>query len=148
VAAAVAIGSAPVQIDRDELTRVWGDRIFPTLSPGPKSIYRNGRWLSVDGEVATFAIPAQYQQKAEEKRLEVEQALASHLGGRLAVRLELDQGGPPPVATFSAPAPVQEVPDEEPSPDEFATMDVASDAPVSAEARLLEAFPGTEEVTT
>jgi hypothetical protein len=144
----VAIGSAPVQIDRDELTRVWGDRIFPSLSPGPKSIYRNGRWLSVEGGVATFAIPAQYRQKAEEKRVEVEQALASHLGGRLAVQLELDQGGPPPAAVAVAPPPVEEAVDEEPSPDEFAAMEVAPDAPVSTEARLMQAFPGTEEVTS
>ena len=142
MAAAVAISSTPVQIDRDELTRVWGDRIFPGISPGARSLYRMGRWMSVDGGVATFALPnEQYLQKAEEKRIEVEQALASHLGGRLAVRLEIDQGGPPQAVDLPPP-----MIDEEPSPAEFATMEAAPDAPSSAEARLMEAFPGTEEV--
>jgi len=144
VAAAGAIGTVPVQIDRDELTRVWGDRIFPGISPGARSLYRMGRWMSVDGGVATFALPNdQYLDRAEEKRIEVEQALASHLGGRLAVRLEIDQGGRPQAVT-ELPA---QAPEEEPSPAEFATMEAAPDAPSSAEARLMEAFPGTQEVT-
>ena len=143
----VAVDTAPVRIDRDELTRVWGDQIFPSLLPGPKSVYRTGRWLSVADGVATFALPSvQYRDRAEEKRIEVESALAAHLGGRLAVRLEIDAGGPPP-ATPTATAAPPPVTEDEPSPAEFAAMEVAPDAPASAEARLLEAFPGTEEVT-
>jgi DNA polymerase-3 subunit gamma/tau len=89
--------AATVDVDRDELTRVWGDQIFPAMSPGVRSLYRMGRWTAVVGGEAVFALPtAQYRERAEQKRLEVEAALAARFGGRIAIRLEVDDA--PPVA--------------------------------------------------
>jgi len=178
-------GAATVDVDRDELTRVWGDQIFPAMSPGVRSLYRMGRWTAVVGGEAVFALPtAQYRERAEQKRLEVEAALAARFGGRIAIRLEVDdapaaapgrasggsgrssEGSPRPqrAPARSAPergessgaeaspydGPLPSGPpdddDDEPSAAEFADLDLAPSAPVSAEARLMEAFPGTEEV--
>ena len=179
-------GAATVDVDRDELTRVWGDQIFPAMSPGVRSLYRMGRWTAVVGGEAVFALPtAQYRERAEQKRLEVEAALAARFGGRIAIRLEVDRcagrgrrrpGSSGGSARSSEPSPrPQRAPgplrsggsrraprrppttgryrpdprdddDDEPSAAEFADLDLAPSAPVSAEARLMEAFPGTEEV--
>jgi len=192
-------GSVTVDIDRDELTRIWGDQIFPAMSPGVRSLYRMGRWTAVAGGEAVFALPTvQYRERAEQKRLEVETALAAQLGGRISIRLEVEDpgatvtpapsprssggpgpgprrdggragrageagpgGGGPPSGPDTAAAIRTEAPpydgplpagppddyDEEPSAAEFADLDVAPSAPASAEARLMEAFPGTEEVS-
>ncbi len=148
-------------LDRDELTRVWGDVIFPALHTGVRSVYRTGRWLAVEGDTGVFAFDhPQFLQRGEEKRAEVEAALASHYGARVGLRLVLDQtsaGGSavspgagrvgrtePPA--FEGPLP-DHAPDDDVSPEEFAQLEAAPDAPASAEALLLQAFPGTEEVT-
>ena len=80
----------PAVVDRDELTKVWGDSVFASLSQGAKAVYRPGRWARVDGGVAVFTLPALYLDRAEERRLEVESALAGHLGARIPVRLEIE----------------------------------------------------------
>jgi hypothetical protein len=136
--------------DRDELTKVWGDRIFPGMSPGVRSLYRMGRWASVESGVAIFLLPSvQYRDRAEDKRAEVEAALAAHFGSRIAVRLALEQDAPIPANPLPAPGhdEPRADPDDHVSAAEFAELPAAPDAPSSAEARLREAFPGTEEVT-
>jgi hypothetical protein len=86
-------------LDRDELTRLWGDKIFPALSSGLRSTYRSGRWLAVEGGTAVFAFDhPQFLQRGEEQRAEVEEALAAHFGARVGLRLVLDP------AVASAPA--------------------------------------------
>jgi len=173
--------SVPV-VDRDELTRVWGDNIFPTLSTGVRSVYRTGRWLSVDSGEAVFAFEhPQFLQRGDERRGEVETALASHFGSPVGLRLVLAGAGAtqpavvdltlpavvdvtqPAVAGASRPAPrpavaIEPPPFEGPLPDrppeddeemtafEFAQLEVAPGEPSSMEARLFQAFPGTEEV--
>ena len=191
---AARAGGVTVDVDRDELTRVWGDEIFPAMSPGVRSRYRMGRWTAVAGGEAVFALPSlQYRDRAEQERAEVETALAARFGGRIAIRLEVDDapatggaGGPSggssgPARRASSPGrsgpagarapigpgtdtldaappapPPYEGPlpagppgdiDEEVSTAEFADLDVAPSAPASAEARLMEALPGTEDIT-
>jgi len=148
-------------LDRDELTRVWGDVIFPALHTGVRSVYRTGRWLAVEGDTGVFAFDhPQFLQRGEEKRSEVEAALASHYGARVGLRLVLDQttaggsavapgagrGGRAEPPAYEGPLP-DHAPDDDVSPEEFAQLEAAPDAPASAEALLLQAFPGTEEVT-
>jgi len=164
-AAAVGAATLPVVLDRDELTRVWGDQLFLTMSPGVRSLYRTGRWLSVDGAKAVFVVPTQqYRDRADEKRAEVEAALSAHFGGRVVVRVEVD-GAPPasPASPVSAASPASPVSaaspaspplgvsvaefEEDLSAAEVAELEVAPGAMVSAESSLFEAFPGTEEVT-
>jgi hypothetical protein len=133
-----------VGLDRDELTKIWGDRVFGDLSSRARAAYRSGRWASAEGATAVFVPdPSTPMAIAEERRVEVEQALATHLGGRVQVRLEAEVAAPAPRA-----APVETPDDEVPvSAAEFAELEAAPDAPASAEARLLDAFPGTEEVS-
>jgi hypothetical protein len=131
-------------LDRDELTKVWGDRLFANLGSRTRAVYRNGRWLDVDGSTLVFALPTEmYRGPAEEKRSEVEGILAAHFGAALQVRFQIDDGGPPAPPGQPPPAPE---PEEAISKDEFASLEPAPDAPSSAAARLLAAFPGSEEV--
>jgi len=155
-------------LDRDELTRLWGDKIFLGMSHGVRSVYRSGRWLALEGGTAVFAFDnPQSLQRGEEQRAEVEAALAAHFGARVGLRLVLDPaaasapmapaasapprraargapGEPPP---FEGPLPDRPPAEEEVSAEEFAQLEVAPDAPASAEALLFQAFPGTEEIT-
>ena len=157
VEAAGSPPAGPAHIDRDELTKVWGDRIFPGMSPGVRSLYRMGRWTAVDDGVATFVLPGkQYRDRAEDKRPEVEAALAAHFGTRLTVRLDVDEPqAPTPRRPSGAAAPGYEGPlpeappeeEEEVSAAEFAELPAAPEGAASAEAWLMERFPGTTEVT-
>jgi hypothetical protein len=47
---------------------------------------------------------------------------------------------------YDGPLPDQPPEDDDISPEEFARLEEAPDAPATAEALLLQAFPGTEEV--
>jgi hypothetical protein len=179
--AAIDVGAQPIVIsvpalDRDELTRVWGDAIFPTLPTPVRSVYRTGRWLAVDGGEAVFAFEhPQFLQRGADRRADVEAALASHFGAPVGLRLVLagagapPPGGPPPPVLAGPPppagpptarlaAPPEPPPYKGPLPDrppeddeqmtalEFAQLEPAPGEPASVEARLFQAFPGTEEV--
>lgn len=170
-------------LDRDELTRAWGDVIFPALPPGVRSVFRTGRWVAVEGGgTAVFAFEhPQFLQRGEERRLDVEAALAGHFGAPVGLRLVLDPSAPPPAGRTTSPAAARSaspggprgarrpapgapaateappyegpLPDQAPgdevvdiSAEEFAQLEPAPDGPATAEALLLQAFPGTEEV--
>jgi len=164
---AVSTSVAPVAIpglDRDELTRVWGDVIFPGLAPGVRSVFRTGRWLAVEDGTAVFAFEhPQFLERGEDRRPAVEAALAGHFGLPVGVRLVLDPGADaaaargtarvPPAARapmepppYDGPLPDYAPDDEDISQEEFARLEPAPDAPATAEALLFQAFPGTEEV--
>jgi hypothetical protein len=90
--------------------------------------------------VAVFALPNAFHcDKAEDVRLEVEQALAARFRTRVSVRLVVDDGGPAPEAT-------RELAEDEPV--DPAELHDAPPGIASPEDRLREAFPGAEEVTT
>ncbi|GAC1538784.1 MAG: hypothetical protein NVS3B12_24330 [Acidimicrobiales bacterium] len=119
--------------------------VLPGLPNGTRSIYRHGRWAVVEQGEAVFVLPtAMYRDRAEEKRAEVEQILGGHFGGRVVLRLEIERGapsgGPPPKSPNPAPD------DDDVSVGEFAQLERAPDGPSSAEAKLLQAFPGSEEI--
>ena len=136
---------------RDELTKAWGDTVLPGLANGIRSIYRQGRWTAVDDGVATFVLPNEvYRDRARDRKADVERALGSHFGSHLTVRLDVerDGGAPSPGSTAGPGSPEARVEvEEEVSVQEFAQLEPAPDAPSSAEARLLEVFPGSEEIT-
>jgi hypothetical protein len=99
-----------------------------------------GRFVGVDASAAVFAVPDQgLLTRAEPNRAEVEAALAAHFGRPVPLRLVLDE--PARVATPAGPP-----------ADDLGGIDLheLQDAPaavVSPEQRLLEAFPGAEEVS-
>ncbi|MBO0731152.1 MAG: DNA polymerase III subunit gamma/tau [Acidimicrobiaceae bacterium] len=119
---------------RDELTTAWGDHIVPILRPAVKVYLLPGRFVEVDGSAATFALPDRGRlARAEEVRAEAEQALAAHFGRHVPLRLVLDgQTGPPRA--------------EEPRAEHWEELESAAPAVMSPAQRLLQAFPGAEEV--
>jgi hypothetical protein len=117
----------------------WGDTILPGLRPGVKVYVSAGRFVGVD-DAAIFALPDKgLLSRAEPNRAEVEGVLAAHFGRPVPLRLVLDEPNAPGTRPESPPDDLSEV-----------DLDDLQDAPVavvSPEQRLLEAFPGAEEVS-
>jgi hypothetical protein len=141
-------------VDRDSLTEAWGDGILRALPARAKALYSAGRFVSVDGKGAHFALPnAAHRDRCAELVPTVEAALTAHFGSPVSLVLDVDDVAPPGGTAPATAAPrgagdpghadVEEV-----DPAEFADQ-AAADAPddaSAAEARLLEAFPGASEV--
>ena len=122
----------------------WGDTVLPSLRPGVKVYLSSGRFVGVDESGAIYAVPDQgLMSRAAPVLGEVEAALADHFGRPVAFRLILDdaEGVRPPagVAPLSA--------SEDPADYDLSALEDAPASVVSPEQRLLEAFPGAEEVT-
>jgi DNA polymerase-3 subunit gamma/tau len=136
-------GSGPLPT-REQLTIAWGDRILPGLRPGVKVYLAGGRFVRVDDGAAVYAVPDRgLLTRAETTRTEVEGALAAHFGRAVPLRLVIDEAGTGGARPAAPP---------EPDMDDPAAIDLDDlvDAPaavLSPEQRLLEAFPGAEEVS-
>ncbi len=123
---------------RDALTLGWADAVLPRLGGLTKAMFAVGRFLAVEGERAVFALPNEvHRQKCAQKQAEVEDALASHFGRPVPLRLVVDgstaepsDGGAPDVL-------------EEPDVVDVAHLPDAP-APRSDVDRLTEAFPGSQ----
>jgi DNA polymerase-3 subunit gamma/tau len=126
--------------DRDELVKAWGDSVLASLKGRPRARFRAGRFVAAEGGFATFALPDEiHRSYSEECRVDVEAALKAHFGVPIRLRLVVDDES---ADSPSVPA-SQSVADDPPDPDEL------TDAPpgsTSVEARLLQTFPGAEEV--
>jgi hypothetical protein len=146
------------------VVEAWGDHILRGLSARPKALYGAGRFVSMDGPVATFALPnAAHRDHCEAVRAVVEESISSYFGTPVELRLTVEAGetalqqGTGAVqretgAATTGTAPALEA-DLDPG-DDFDPDDVAEDGPgvagsveSVARARLLEAFPGAEEVS-
>lgn len=131
---------------RDQLTKAWGDVVLASLKPRAKALYSSGRFVSVDGEGAEFALPnAAHRQNCEPLRSSVEAALAAHFHVPVPLRLVVDRSAPPDTADTRAMASPPEPPDD----DESYHPNDLEDAPpalTSVEERLKQAFPGAREV--
>jgi DNA polymerase-3 subunit gamma/tau len=136
---------------REELTIAWGDSILPSLRPAVKVYVATGRFLASEGSTAVFALPDRgLLGRAAAGREEVESALSAHFGRPVPLKLVLDDGTPTSPSSPPAPAAPEDAPPADwqpPAPAEWEEMDEAAAADVSPERRLLEAFPGAEEVT-
>ncbi len=129
---------------RDELTKAWGDAVLGSLKPRAKALYSSGRFLSVDGEGAVFALPnAAHRQNCEPLRSSVEAALAAHFGADVPMRLVVDGSADPGSTGSPEPAPTPPDDDESYHP---ADLEDAPPALTSVEERLKQAFPGAREV--
>ena len=154
---------------RDALVQAWGDHVISGLRPKAKALFQAGRFVGVEDDHAVFGLPNEtHRTRCEEMRAEVESALGDHFGRPVSLQLIVEQGAdpagdpprPPPRPAQpdrhggrarsapdrgSEPAPAP--PDEEDVTifDESELGEVV-DVDTSAEARLLEAFPGAEEV--
>ena len=146
--------AAPV-VDRDSLTQAWGDVVLGSLPARLKAVFSAGRFVAADENGAQFALPnAAHRDRCAESASEVEAALTAHFGAKVALVLVVDgdgtggapaapvgQGAPPPPGDGGA----DELDEEDPA-DLVAASGDETDHLSAAEARLLEAFPGTSEV--
>jgi hypothetical protein len=143
---------APADLpSREELTLAWGDHILPRLRPAVKVYVATGRFVSVDEQGAVYAVPdSGLLARARSGVPEVEEALRSHFGRAVPFALILDdtgspstsQGDGPPGSNSGSPGP-----EEDPADYVLEDMEDAVGEVVSPERRLMEAFPGAEEVT-
>jgi DNA polymerase III subunit gamma/tau len=95
-APAVAPVSAPVSVasstgdlpDRDALALAFGDVVVPSLKGVAKALFAAGRFVSVDGRQALFALEnAPTCERAEQYRPTVEAALQAHFGVAVPLRI-------------------------------------------------------------
>jgi DNA polymerase-3 subunit gamma/tau len=131
---------------RDQLTLAWGDKVLPSLR-APKAMYSSGRFVSVEPDVAVFALPNRHHRdRCEQHRPDVEAALAAHFGRPVPLRLVIEseiedaarQASPIPTAAEDAGG------DEMIDPAELVDAPAPSAAPHLD--LIAEAFPGSEIV--
>jgi len=142
-------------IDRDSLTQAWGDSVLRNLPARVKALFSAGRFVAADQNGAQFALPnAAHRDRCAESVSQVEAALSAHFGAPVTLALVVDgdsPGGPSAgVARPGAPPPpsdagMADLEEEDPG-DLMPASGDETDHMSAAEARLLEAFPGTSEV--
>jgi hypothetical protein len=138
-----------------QLEGLWNDEILANLGGLAKAMYAAGRFTSLEGGVAVFALPNEvHRQKCEQKRGEVEQAVGARLGAPVTLRLVVDDD--PSAGTAALPAAggsgggrsaapaVSDDPEEHLAGADVHDLDDAPDAPAGGIAALTEAFPGSE----
>ena len=159
--------------DRDDLVAAWGDHILGRLRARPKAVYAAGRFVACDDGLAVFALPnAAHVVHAEPLINEVAEALSSYFGTPMRLKLVTDTSSDPMTLPMTDGAPdagrksvtpnarvtpsrpaAKTAPQATPEMEEpdYADLEAGEAAgPVDsvswAETRLLEAFPGAEEV--
>jgi DNA polymerase-3 subunit gamma/tau len=119
---------------RDDLALTFPDQVLPRMKPRARGLYSNGRFLTVDGGHAVFALPSQIlRDMAEDKREEAEAALREQFGRPVPLKLVVDSGVP------------AEAPKEESEVDVTELRDAPRDDRTHLD-RIAEAFPGAEVV--
>ncbi|HLH29259.1 MAG TPA: hypothetical protein VKW77_10100, partial [Acidimicrobiales bacterium] len=152
---------------RDELVQAWGDHVISGLRPKAKALFQAGRFVGVDGEHALYGLPNEtHRSRCEAMREEVERALADHFGRPVPLRLVVEPGADAAAGLASPTSAPGRSPsstarrDEDPSSAEPAggaddeDLDIFDESQLGevadvgnlAEARVLQAFPGAEEV--
>jgi DNA polymerase III subunit gamma/tau len=155
--------SGVVALDRDELVKAWGDVILKGLGARAKALYSGGRFVEVRESTVVFALPnAAHRDRCAGERDIVEAAVGTHFGTPVVLELIVEAAPGAKSSPAARPthgeaarkeqfrsAPVDDDADEPFDLDEvFDPDDVAVDAnSTTAELRLLEAFPGAEEVS-
>ena len=129
---------------RDQLVQAWGDSILELLPQRARSRYRMGRFVEVDNGMAVFGLPNSiHRDRCEEVRNEVEAVLREHFGVRVPLRLEVESDSSAQAA--AAASATMDIPEEE-IIDLTQTSVAEPAATTSPEQRLIQAFPGAEEM--
>ena len=85
------LSAAATTVDRDSLTEAWGDGILRALPARAKALYSAGRFVSVDGQGAHFALPnAAHRDRCAELVPTVEAALTAHFSSPVSLVLDVD----------------------------------------------------------
>jgi len=143
----------------DELNGAWAEEVLGQVPRGTKARFLAGRFLTVD-DAAVLALPNEpHRDRCQAVRGEVEDALASHFGRPVALRLvvetdpddldsavgRIDRISPASAGDRSGQNDAASVEEEE---EEIHNVDQLDDADVAATGveRLLEAFPGAKVI--
>ena len=138
----------------------WRDAVLDGLAPAAKARFRAGRFLRVvEGgadAAAVYGLPnAIHRDRCEERRPEVEAALARHFGRPVPLRLVVEESAgavppgeaPPPSGTTSdvePPRPTDADPDVD--LDDLHALPDATDVVATVTDRIMQAFPGSQVV--
>ena len=131
------------------MTKAWGDRVLGSLSARAKVYLGTGRFVRVDPDGVIFAVPTkQVLAQARDLVPEAEAALAARFGSPVPLKLVVEAGFPPGPSPASAGTarPSDPEPDEVLDRAELERLPDADLAVTSPEQRLLDMFPGAEEV--
>jgi len=129
--------------DRDSVVEAWGDHILRGLPARAKAFCSAGRFVEVDEGAAYFALPnAAHRDRCEDVRPLLETALSEYFHQPVVIRLVVE--GQTDAPDTGRPA-VEADPSEgvEFDPDDLSAQ---VEAESEAQARLLDAFPGAQEV--
>jgi DNA polymerase III subunit gamma/tau len=144
-AEAAVAGDLP---SRDELTLAWGDVILGSLRGRAKALFAVGRFVTVDGGRALFALPNEaHRTQCLTVQKEVESALANHFGRPVPLTLVVDDApgdtsGERPEKTTTQ----REAADEDMTAADLREMEDAPGGPNTPADRVKLAFPGAVEV--
>jgi hypothetical protein len=126
------------------MTAAWGDSVLPSLPQSAKIYLQDGRFVEEAGGSVVFCVPRGILERARRVHTQAEAALSSHFGRPVSLALVAEPATA--IAAGASPPPPAEEPDELEVYDLQGLTD-AGPGLVSPEQRLLEAFPGAEEVT-
>ncbi|MDA8392013.1 MAG: DNA polymerase III subunit gamma/tau [Actinomycetota bacterium] len=85
---------------REELVLAWGDKLLGALTPRARARFRAGRFVGADRADVTFGLPDEtHRAFCEACQAEVENALRSHFGVPLSLRLVVDRPAGLPSST-------------------------------------------------
>jgi DNA polymerase-3 subunit gamma/tau len=132
---------------RDELTLAWGDHVLPTLKGRAKALYAIGRFVTVADGRADFALPnAAHRDQCKPVQQDVEAALAAHFGRTVPLRLVVDGEVAAPAEASSGQHGNRDDDDEDVTTIRRADLQDAPGGASTPADRVLQAFPGAEEV--
>ena len=122
--------------------------MLASLSQRARPRFTAGRWLAIDGAVATMGLPnAPHASRCEELRPEVEAALSGAFGTPITVRLTVDAGSIDPGdrrAVASGRAARSQEPEEILDRETIAELADATDVASTGVERIAAIFPGAE----
>ncbi len=150
--------------DRDEMTLAWGESILASLQTKHRSRFKAGRFVAMEGPVATFALPNEVHRSfCEELAGEVQAAISRHFGAKITLKLVVDQDPSSKELTSDGPSLLSKAPDSlsgegfsrkpAPNADEATGLAVGPDSGSGAESisasdpRVLRATPISDSVT-
>jgi DNA polymerase-3 subunit gamma/tau len=156
-------GEVSPVLSRDDIVTAWADHVLAKLRPRARAIYASGHFTGVEGSEVTLALPnPAHVEHARPLCDEVAGALSEHFGTRLSIRLVADadssgtsgsaSAGPAARADRRGEAEEVEGDLDDIAPIEAGGRQASSATPQLgsaswAESRLLEEFPGAEEVS-
>jgi hypothetical protein len=125
------------------LTKAWGDDVLRGLSGRAKAVLGSGRFVAVEPDGAVYALPDRHLlARGEEVKAEAEAGLVARFGRRVPLRLVVD-------GERGRSVPARETMKEADAAEDYDLTDLRDAGPpvTSPAQRLLEAFPGAEEVS-